>query len=435
MVARILKARPILLLLLALLWAAVMVLWLPPLFRPRELRGNYLFGWYHLQTLYLGAGLLLVALAASLTLLAPSRLRRPIGHRAAALLLGLLVPLIGFDLVYSLLYQGALRPIYWLDLQHISRQENLPDGELGFRRKPLITWSGGGTETEAPYQYRTDENGFRNEPGLERAEIAFIGDSYTEAAQVPEEGTFVQRAGRLLGRSVINLGRGAYGPQQELIVLNRYGLAVQPEIVVWQLFEGNDLADAQEFVTWKQDPDRVIQGLKTRYLQNSCFHPLLARTVRAKGRVTVTFTHAGGERSRMQLRYRWMPRQALERADGFQETVRALSAGAELCAQRGIRLVVLFIPTQVRVNGPRLSFDSEEDRRRYYPEPTGGDLTDDFGTRLREACASIGCEFIDVYPAFRAQSLADPSGLYIPEDEHLDVKGHEIIARLLADGL
>jgi hypothetical protein len=50
---------------------------------------------------------------------------------------------------------------------------------------------------------------------------------------------------------VVNLGRGAYGPQQELIVLKRYGLAYRPRVVIWQLFEGNDLADARQFSEWK----------------------------------------------------------------------------------------------------------------------------------------------------------------------------------------
>ena len=432
---RLSPARVVAVLLLALPWVGVAYIWLLPLLRPRDLRGNYLFGYYHLQDIYVGLPLLLLTLAASLSLLAPARLRKPIGHRATALLLGLMVPTACFDLAYSLLYQGALTPIYWLDLQHISRQENLADDELGFKRKPNISWSGGGTETEAHYEYHTDGSGFRNKPAITRAEIAFIGDSYTEAAQVPQQDTFVQLTGHALSRSVINLGRGAYGPQQELIVLERHGLEAQPRIVVWQLFEGNDLADAQEFVIWKENPQRVIQGLMDRYLQNSFFQPFFAITVRSKNKVTVTFSHQSGEQSRMRLRYRWMPRQALTRADGFAETTAALKAGAELCAAKDIRLVVLFIPTQVRVNGHRLTFDSEDERLRFHPDPGGDEATEDFGTKVGEFCASIGVEFIDVYPAFKARALEDSSGLYIPEDEHLHFEGHKLIAKLLVEHL
>ena len=426
--------RAISLLFLALFWAGVAYIWVLPFARARELRGNYLFGYFHLADIYVGIPLLLVTLAVTLALLAPARLRKPIGYRAAALLLGTLVPTAAFDLVYSLFYQGAIKPMYWLDLQHISRQENKADAELGFERKPLISWRGGGTETEAHYEYRTDENGFRNGPGITRAEIAFVGDSYTEAAQVEESETFVQRVARESKRSAVNLGRGAYGPQQELLVLRRYALTYNPKIVIWQLFEGNDLADAQEFVIWRENPDRLIQGLTGRYLQNSFFHPFFALTVRSKNKVTARFVHGDGVESRMMLRYRWMPRQTVEREEGFTETTSALEEGYRLCRERGIRMVVLFVPTQVRVNGHRLRFDSEADRERFYPEPTD-DAVLDFGTRLRAFCQELGCELIDVYPAFKQQALEDSSGLYIPEDEHLHTKGHEIIAGLILDRL
>ena len=63
-------------------------------------------------------------------------------------------------------------------------------------------------------------------PGSEQADIVFIGDSFTEAASVAEEDTFVRRVAKASGLKAVNLGRGAYGPQQELIVLKRYGLAL-----------------------------------------------------------------------------------------------------------------------------------------------------------------------------------------------------------------
>ena len=60
---------------------------------------------------------------------------------------------------------------------------------------------------------------------------------------------------------MINLARGAYGPQQELIVLKRYGLAYEPRFVVWQLFEGNDLVDAEAFAEWKKNPEQWSTSL------------------------------------------------------------------------------------------------------------------------------------------------------------------------------
>lgn len=421
--------------LLALVWAATAYLLLLPLSRSREARGNYLGGNYHLQELYVGLPLALIAVGLTIALLAPARWRKPIGFRIAALLLGILLPLGAFDMGYSLLYLGALKPIYWLDLQHISRHENVPDDELGFRRKPNITWSGGGTEIEARYEYRTDQNGFRNEPGIEQAELVFVGDSYTEAAQVSEDESYVQLAARAAGMSVINLGRGAYGPQQELIVMRRHAFQYRPKVVIWQLFEGNDLADAQEYVIWRENPDRVIRSLTERYMQNSFFQPFFAATVASKNRVSARFRHADGTTTSMRLRYRWMPDQTVERESGFHEAITALRAGKALCDENGVTLAVLFIPTQIRVNAQRFEFDDEASRRRYLPEPSGEPTENDFGTRLSEVCAELGIDYLDLFPVFRERSLVDPAGIYIPEDEHLFVEGHKIAAGVIAEWL
>ena len=103
----------------------------------------------------------------------------------------------------------------------------------------------------------------------------------------------MRRVAQSTGLSVINLARGAYGPQQELIVLKRYGLSYEPRVVVWQLFEGNDLADAEAFVEWKKNPEQVVTSLKDRYLDNSLLHQLLTntrphRTSRADGDFTIS---------------------------------------------------------------------------------------------------------------------------------------------------
>jgi len=134
---------------------------------------------------------------------------------------------------------------------------NLPDDELGFVRKPNVVWEGRLSLEGKDLSYHTDENGFRNVPQIHQADLVFIGDSFTEGASVPEEDTFVQQLGKKVTHSVVNLGRGQYGPQQELIILRRYGLGYNPRVVVWQLFEGNDLSDATRFAEWRQTPVRT----------------------------------------------------------------------------------------------------------------------------------------------------------------------------------
>jgi len=70
---------------------------------------------------------------------------------------------------------------------HHKSRWNLPDPELRFVRRAGIEWQGRATADPDSHfvHYRTDENGFRNPPGLRAARIAFVGDSFTEAGSVP----------------------------------------------------------------------------------------------------------------------------------------------------------------------------------------------------------------------------------------------------------
>lgn len=124
-----------------------------------------------------------------------------------------------------------------------------PDQLLSYVRKPNLSWQ----RQTYPDQfspvvtYNTDANGFRNPPGVDMAEIAFIGDSFTEAGTIPLEKTFPRLVEQKLGTTIVNLGRGGYGPPQEVAVLWKYAPQYKPKTVVWTLFEGNDIKDAQMY--------------------------------------------------------------------------------------------------------------------------------------------------------------------------------------------
>jgi hypothetical protein len=52
---------------------------------------------------------------------------------------------------------------------------------------------------------------------------------------------------RLLDCTVANLGQSAYGPQQELAVLKRFGASLGPRLCIWTFYEGNDLDDVERY--------------------------------------------------------------------------------------------------------------------------------------------------------------------------------------------
>lgn len=411
-----------------LLAAAFGYVWIVPLFSPR---GVYLWGHYRLKDIYLGIPLAVASVCVLLVLVAPARYRRSLSLPVTTLGIALLVALAICDAVYAFGIMGIGKPNYWLDQAHISRLYSAADPELGFVRKPAVSWQGYVPDANRFVEYRTDKNGFRNSIELQRADIVFIGDSFTESATVGEEDTYARRVAHSTSLSAINLARGAYGPQQELIVLKRYGFSYEPRFVVWQLFEGNDLLDAEAFVEWKTNPEQIVLPLKDRYLHNSLLQQVLANT-RSQEPVgpLATLSYHDGSSRRVSLRYRYEPHQPATKQTGMTETLTAIQTGQELCRSRGIQLLVVVVPTMVRVMQPYISFNNFEERRDYYPERLPGDK--DFTETVEEFCSDIGCGFIDGFDVLREASASDNRGLYIPSDEHLDVRGHEVVSKVIS---
>lgn len=359
---------------------------------------------------------------------------RPTVLAAAALLLAAAsaAAIVAADFGYTMFVVGAWTPNYWLDRAHISRQTSKADPELGFVRKPNVSWTGElhGKRVE----YRSDENGFRNPPGITEADIVFIGDSFTEAAHMRAEDTFVQVVQRGSGLRAVNLGRGAYGPQQELVVLKRYGLRYKPRIVVWQFFTGNDVNDAEEFAEWVRSGRPSDTPLLTRYLTNS----FLRRSVKdlfsipTRGTLPATLRYTDGHTEKLRVLYEREPTVLPGAAHEIQQ---ALEEGAKLCRERGIRLIVMTIPTMLHILQPYIEFENAAEGRRFV-EGRDPNQRSQFTSWLDRTCtATPGCKFVDVWSALHKAARVNNHALYIPNDEHLDVRGHEVVAKAILEGL
>jgi hypothetical protein len=420
--------QPLIVILLA---AAFLYFWIVPLFRPR---GEFLWGHYRLKDIYAGIPIVLITLCAGFILAVPKQRRRWFSMRLVTLTMGIMVALALCDAGYAFGVMRAARANFWLDQAHISRRYSAADSELGFVRKPGVSWRGYVAEVNRIVDYHTDENGFRNPAGQRQADIIFIGDSFTEAAQVDDHDTFVRRVAQATGLTAANLGRGAYGPQQELIVLKRYGLAYKPRAVIWQLFEGNDLTDAEEFAEWQSNPQQVTTSLKERYFNNSLLREWLmnTRSEEPAGPV-VTLRYHDGTVRRVGLRNRHDPQQPATLHLGMHETLNAIAEGHRLCQANGIQLLFVNVPAMVRVMAPNISFDRPEDQNRYLPEPAPGQK--DFSQAIKEFCAQTRCNFVDSFDVLRQAATNGSDKLYIPNDEHLDLAAHDVMGQLITDWL
>ena len=336
-----------------------------------------------------------------------------------------------------------------LDYQHVFwksawRHTVVADPELLVHHPPDSHFSGARRGGELALQYEIpagdetlyrwdlsyDHNGFRNDRDLKTADIVVIGDSFVEGMTVPYAGIVTSLLAALQRKVVANLGQGSYGPQQELIVLRRYGLPLGPRTVIWMFFEGNDLQDAVNYrQTMTQRAIGPWRGFKARSFTWNAFLKL-QRTLTPKvpgAQRAGLFRTADGTAVTVYFGFR--PQRLTGRnPEGLEETTAALAEAGRLCKAQGSRLVVVFIPTAFRAVHRFCQFRPESECRNW--------VVNDMPARLQRAVASISSEigYLDLTPSFEA---AAKSGLlpYYRDDSHWSEEGHRIAAEALHEYL
>jgi hypothetical protein len=128
-----------------------------------------------------------------------------------------------------------------------------PHPVLGFEPTPGFTGRVGPPGHRVALRF--DSHGLRGpEPGPQRPRWLVVGDSFTLAAQVPEEQSFPHLLGLALGQPVLNGGIEAIGTPQAAARYRIVDDALGVEAVLLLFFTGNDLVDNQ------QDPRALAHG-------------------------------------------------------------------------------------------------------------------------------------------------------------------------------
>lgn len=178
-------------------------------------------------------------------------LRSNLGRIGAALALifsGILFAFLMTELTLRLLGIGQQGMYRW-------------DADRGWALRPGAS---GWQHREGNALVQTNRDGMRDrEHSYEKPKntirVAFIGDSFTEAEQVPEKDDFVsivdQRLGtceRLHGKKIetLNFGCDSYGTAQELVTLRKYVWKFSPDVVVLVFFPGNDIRNNSLTMEW-----------------------------------------------------------------------------------------------------------------------------------------------------------------------------------------
>ncbi|MBI1934101.1 SGNH/GDSL hydrolase family protein [Candidatus Peregrinibacteria bacterium] len=305
--------------------------------------------------------------------------------------------------------------------------------------------------TEFRTAMRTNADGFRG-PSLEAGQrqpgeirILFIGDSFLEAKQVPEEGRFAERTEVLLEEklhrpvTVRALGMGGAEPARELLFYRHLGRSFDPDIVVQVIFPENDLLamtgsyrfheDAQGALAledvWVNPPPAC--HWKCALLQRSEIAVWAYRLIRRFHETPSAdpllgdfgvYTEAG--------------QQALAREGRFTATAAIVSALRDDVERDHGRFLAVLMPGAFEIH----AVWREEIERRY----TETDSTVWWPSRVvdlfRDALRKRDIAVVDLRPPFLEYETVHPDAfLYHRLDPHLNPTGHAITASALADRL
>jgi len=364
--------------------------------------------------------------------------------RGAALTLSLFIALTLLELA------AAARLAHWeLFFRWLRAEEQhyVADPDLGFRhaanvrqsRRPRsdieMAWGLPATRADR-ITVSYDRRGYHNATELDRADIVLIGDSYVEGSYVSDDQTVSSLLQARLVRPVANLGVAGYGTAQELIALNRDAMPLQPRVVIWFFFEGNDLYNDDLFESILLTPREMRATPLTdghgwwrrSFVRNALaqlrlvLYPLVPGHCPHFGTVSV-----GPHRGQKVL---FWPEAAVpwtqferERWDRAQHTLRE---AARATRERDVNLLLVYVPMKFRVY------------RDFIELPPGSELRDwmvwPLPDLFAQLCRAEGLACLDLTGLLR-DSVRTGGMPHAPTDSHWSPEGHRLIARALEEML
>jgi hypothetical protein len=249
----------------------------------------------------------------------------------------------------------------------------------------------------------------------------------------------------------VNAGVAGFGTGQQLLFLEREGLAYQPDLIVLVFTIANDPADNSlavarrhklaaerrpffllkggelELQPFQAPPPEQWSGLRTVLRDHSVVFTTLElwwigkSVARAQGAV-VPPLDAEKEVYLNELGDDWP--QAWEVTEALLGRVQATADAA------GVPLLVALSPSEWQIYDdlwPKLVGTGDQARRRYSPEAPI--------KRLHEIADRHGIALLDLRPTFRAEAAAGGPPVIFREDGHWTERGHALAAREVASAV
>lgn len=283
------------------------------------------------------------------------------------------------------------------------------------------------------FKIESDEHGFRNRsPWPDQADIVVVGDSLAYGWGVERDAAWTSLLDARLPESrVITLGLPGTAPPQFVRYFERFGLGLQPKVLIFGIFAGNDIVDANTFDRWitagspgNYDVWRFFEGRVPKrdagFPRNSYLLLFLKSARKSLGQQYSAKTVRSADGEKLQLAPAILQR-ALEYNDpmnwGFKSVVQAVLAARNLTRDSGSELLVVLFPTKEGIYLPLHDV----------PFPT-------LVRPLKDVLEDEGITCIDLSERFR-ELAAQGKKLYFEIDGHPNELGNRVVADVLADYL
>ena len=270
-------------------------------------------------------------------------------------------------------------------------------------------------------RYLTNCQGYRIDllsnpsDSIRRCDWIFIGDSFTQGAQVNYDEMFTSLVYKdFPDKVIVNAGMSGAGLYESLNYLKDKGKELKPQRVILQIGTFNDFyniverhAGLSEYLMEHSDLYRYIQY----NLFDSPTLPL--------GRWTEPFFDNPEENSKFNIFYRQSSDQKETDRSAFKEILAKFKNETD---KIGAELVVMLIPSKEQTSEEMLT----EVLNKFNIKSDEVDMTAP-NELTKEICQTLDIPLIDLYNPFRASSKFP----FYQRDEHLNQVGHQIIAHEL----
>ncbi len=417
-----------------------------------------LLGYYSVERFSANVAVLLLSATASWLLLSTAPLR-PRMLKLASVALAVAVTLVAGEYIVRALTPA---PQYVL---HADMRHRQPDSRVQavFRDRPEAVRSyprrppGYG---DVPLVVATDERGFRNPARLGNVDIVVIGDSFVEGPEVDYEQLWTVRLSHASALSVYNMGTAGENVGGYVAKMERFAPTLHPQTVILMIYEGNDLRGFRAAKrSWLKD-SRLRARLKNLLIERlgpvNAGAPFaraeivdwLPLAVRADGGVAhYAFTPRNvGDLART--------REEFENHRGWHQLRASIEAVHELARRHGVRLILAYAPSKVKVLLPLVADRLPADKVLAFAllhasKMPASKLAVNDGeafleqvrrdiqvpeAAVRKLCTQRGIEFVSLTEDLR-RATAQGRQTYYTYDQHWSPIGHEVVADSLYEYL